>query len=419
MDILFLCHYFPPEVNAPASRTHENAKRWAAEGHRVTVITGAPNAPRGELFPGYRNALRRVEWVDGIRVVRVWTFIAANKGTWRRILNYLSFMVSAVLAGLLEPRPDVMVATSPQFFCGWAGVLLKRIRRWPFVLEIRDIWPESITTVGAMRKGAATLVLERMECIMYAEARHIVAVGEGYRDNLIGKGVPPEKVSVVYNGVDLGMFRPVPKDAGFLGRHSLEGRKVCGYIGTVGMAHGLEVMLAAAERARDLPWVFLVVGDGARYDELRAEAARRGLANVVFTGRLPKEAMPMAWSALDACLIHLKKSDLFRTVIPSKMFEAMGMGVPIIMGVEGESLDIVLKAGAGIPMEPEDPESLLAGCRTMFAADASGYRMSGRDHVTRHFDRDVLAARYLEILEAVARLGRPAVGLAKVQEVRK
>lgn len=405
MKILFFCHYFPPEVNAPASRTYENAKRWVLAGHQVTVITSAPNAPRGEIFPGYTNRLRHVEWVDGIRVVRVWTHLAPNKGTWRRILNYLTYMLSATLAAQFEKRPDVMVATSPQFFCGWAGVLTHWMRRWPFVLEIRDIWPESITAVGAMKKGIATRLLESMERRMYAAADHIVAVGQGYRENLLSKGVPPEKVSVVYNGVDLEMFKPGPKDPAFTRRFGLEGRKVCGYIGTVGMAHGLEVMLEAADRSRNEPWTFIIVGDGARADELRADAESRGLSNLVFTGRLSKQEMPAAWSSLDICLIHLRGSDLFKTVIPSKMFEAMGMAVPILMGVEGESLGIVEEAGAGIPMLPDDAESLLAGCRTMFAEIANRYGVAGREYVTRKFDRDVLAGRYLEILESV-RSGR-------------
>lgn len=404
MNILFFCHYFPPEVNAPASRTYENAKRWVRAGHHVTVITCNPHAPRGEVFEGYRNRLRpQVEMIDGIRVVRVWTYIAANKGAWRRILNYVAYMVTAFLAGLRESRPDVMVATSPQFFCGWVGVLLKWSRRWPFVLEIRDIWPESITTVGAMKKGFATRILEKMELAMYRAADHIVAVGQGYRDNLLGKGVPPEKISVVYNGVDLETFKPRPRDMEFLRRFGLEGRKVCGYIGTVGMAHGLEIILRAAERVRDLPWTFLIVGDGARCDELRAEAEAKGLDNVVFTGRLGKSEMPAAWASLDVCLIHLRKSPLFTTVIPSKMFEAMGMEIPILMGVEGESLGLVLEAGAGVAVEPDDPDSLLEGCRVMYDADASGYGRAGREFVVRRFDRDVLARDYLTVLGGIAK----------------
>jgi colanic acid biosynthesis glycosyl transferase WcaI len=407
MKILFLCHYFPPEVNAPASRTHENAKRWVRQGHRVTVITCAPNVPRGVVYPGYRNRLRSVEWVDGIKVVRVWTYIAANKGSWRRILNYLTYMVSACLAAQLEPRPDVLAATSPQFFCGWAGVLIHWFRRWPFLLEIRDIWPESITTVGAMRKGPAIRLLEGMERRMYAAAKHIVTVGQGYRENLLAKGVPPEKVTVVYNGVDLERFQARPKDAAFRKRFGLEDARVCGYIGTVGMAHGMEIFLRAAAKTRARPWKYLIVGDGARLDGLKAEAAARGLDNVVFTGRLGKEEMPAAWSSLDACLIHLRKSELFQTVIPSKMFEAMGMGIPILMGVQGEAMDLVLEAGGGLAVEPENEEALIEGFARILGEGGEAYGRAGREFVARRFDRDVLAAAYLHTLETKMRAGIP------------
>ncbi|MEO6096587.1 MAG: glycosyltransferase family 4 protein [Fibrobacteria bacterium] len=402
MKILFLCHYFHPEVNAPASRTHENAKRWVRAGHQVTVITCAPNAPRGEVFPGYRNRLRQVEHVDGIRVVRVWTWIAANKGTVRRILNFGSYMFTATLAALFESRPDVLVATSPQFFCAWAGVLVHRLTHWPFILEIRDIWPESITAVGAMKKGRAIRVLESMERAMYRSARHIVTVGQGYKDNLIAKGVPAWKISVIYNGVDLDRFRIMPKDPGFLARHGLTGRFVCGYIGTVGMAHALEIMLRAAVKTSDRGWIFLIVGDGARLDSLRSEAERSGIKNLVFTGRLSKEEMPAAWSVLDACLIHLSRSPLFATVIPSKMFEAMGMGIPILMGVDGEARGLVLESGAGVAVEQEDPESLIQGCDRVLAQGPEAFRDAGRKYVEKKFDRDALAAGYLELLKAQA-----------------
>ena len=402
MRILFLTHYFVPEVNAPASRTYENALRWVRAGHEVTVITCAPSAPRGIVYAGYRNRPRTVEWMQGIKVVRVWTLIAANKGTFRRIANYLSYMISACLAAQFEVRPDVMVATSPQFFCGWAGVLLKRLQRWRFVLEIRDIWPESITTVGAMRKGATIRFLERMERRMYAAADRIVTVGRGYRDNLISKGVPPDALTVIYNGVDLDTFRPRPPDPGFRRRFGLEGKRVCGYIGTVGMAHGLEIILRAAARTRGRDWTWLIVGDGARLDDLRAQASTQGLDNVVFTGRLPKEEMPAAWSSLDACLIHLRKSELFETVIPSKMFEAMGMEIPILMGVAGEAAELATQAAAGLTIPPEDDGALIEGFARIVAEGNGGYGRAGRAFVARAFDRDALAKDYLDLLAAAA-----------------
>jgi hypothetical protein len=308
-------------------------------------------------------------------------------------------MISAFLAAQFESRPDVMIATSPQFFCGWAGVLIHWLRRWPFVLEIRDIWPESITTVGAMKKGVAIGILEGMERRMYASAGHIVAVGKGYRDNLIGKGVPLEKISVIYNGVDLKKFHAVPKSTHFQKQYGLEGFFVCGYIGTVGMAHGMEIFLAAAELTRQRNWKYLIVGDGARLDELRDKARSRGLYNIVFTGRLTKNEMPAAWSSLDVCLIHLRKTDLFQTVIPSKMFEAMGMAIPILMGVQGEAMEMVEKAGAGLVMEPENADSLIQGCEAILKQGGRDFGEAGREFVTRHFNREVLAADYLEVLK--------------------
>lgn len=415
MKILFLSHYFPPEVNAPASRTWENARRWVEAGHSVTVITCFPNCPAGRVFPGYRNLPRRVEMVDGIRVVRVWTHIAANKGMLRRVLNYLSYVPSAVLAGFLESRPDVVAATSPQFFCGWAGVLLARLVRRPFLLEIRDIWPESISTVGALRKGRLFRLLERLELAMYRAADHVVTVGNGYRDNLLDKGVPPRSVSVVYNGVDTRRYRRMPKDQAFLKRFGLGEGFVCGYIGTVGMAHGLEVLLRAADKARHRGWTFVVVGDGAHLDDLKARAASLGLANLVFTGLLPKQDMPAAWSALDACLIHLKKSPLFETVIPSKMFEAMGMGVPIVMGVDGESKAIVAEAGAGIPIEPENEDALLEACGQLAREGGRAYGEAGREFVVRRFDRDVLARDYLDILARVTGMRPREASVSELQ----
>ena len=210
MHILLFSHYFPPEVNAPATRTFEHCRRWVAAGHQVTVVTCAPNCPNGIVFDGYRNSWRCEERVEGIRVIRVWTFLAANRGFLRRIANYLSYMVSATLYAVWLKNVDVVVATSPQFFCGWAGVLCRWVRRWPFVLEIRDIWPESIVTVGAMKRSRIIRLLEWLERRMYRAANHIVTVGSGYRRQLLDRGVPADKVSVIPNGV--GDVPPTSRD---------------------------------------------------------------------------------------------------------------------------------------------------------------------------------------------------------------
>ncbi|HUT91819.1 MAG TPA: glycosyltransferase family 4 protein [Thermoguttaceae bacterium] len=412
MRILFLSHYFPPEVNAPAIRTFEHCIRWARAGHDVTVVTCAPNCPDGVVYPGYKNRLRRqVEFVDGVRVVRVWTHLAANDGTVRRIVNFLSFMLSAVLASIRLPRPDVVVATSPQFFCGWAGVLVSRLKRIPLVLEIRDIWPESIWAVGAMRNRWLRRILEMMERWMYQSADHIVAVGEGYRANILEKVSIPDRISVIPNGVDVRRFVPRQPDAEFLRTWGLENKFVCSYVGTIGMAHGLEVVLEAAKILRqkgrhDIS--FCLVGEGSQRKRLEEEANQAGLNGMVaFTGRQPKEQMPAILASSHACLVHLKGCRLFGTVIPSKIFETLAMARPVIMGVRGEARDIVMEAGAGVEMEPDSPESLAQAVETL--ADnpdfASRRGQAARDYVVKHFNRDELAARFLRLLRRLAETG--------------
>jgi hypothetical protein len=409
MRILFLSHYFPPEVNAPATRTYEHCVRWARAGHDVTVVTCVPNCPDGVVFDGYRNRLRsQVDGVDGVRVVRVWTYLAPNAGTLRRIVNFVSYLVTAVFACLWQKRPDVVVATSPQFFCGWAGVLVSWVRRVPFVLEIRDIWPESIEAVGALRSRPLLRLLEWLERRMYLAADHIVAVGNGYRAKILEKVDIPDRISVVTNGVDLERFVPEPPDARFLHMWDLEGKFVCSYIGTIGMAHGLEVVVEAARMLRDkgrFDIAFCLVGDGASQTRLQEEVARDGLADsVIFTGMLPKEDMPRVLASSDACLIHLRKCELFGTVIPSKLFETMAMCRPIIMGVKGEARDIVNWAGAGVEMEPDSPESLVE-CVERLADQpqlAAELGRSARAFVAEHFARDVLAEKLLDRLHEVA-----------------
>lgn len=405
MRILFFSHYFPPEGNAPASRTYAHCRRWAAAGHDVTVVTSAPNHPRGVLYPGYRNRLRQVEDWDRIRVVRVATFLAANAGTWRRSLNYVSYMLSAAVLGSLERRPDVVMATSPQFCCGWAGVLVSKIRRAPFILEIRDLWPESIAAVGAIRSRMVIGLLAKLELAMYRSARQIVTVGEGYRQRLLERGADDERVAVVMNGVDDELFSPRDRDAQLAERVGVAGRFVVAYCGVIGMAHGLEVVLRAASHLREkTEVVFLLVGDGACFDDLKATAERDGLDNVVFTGHVAKDCVPALIALADVCLVHLRASDTFTSVMPSKIFEAAAMAKPVVLGVRGFAAEFVASAGCGVCIEPENEHELVDTVLRLSADRALCERLgqAGRDYVARHFSRDELARDYLDVIQQTA-----------------
>jgi len=410
MRILFLSHYFFPEGNAPATRVYEMSRRWVQMGHEVTVVTCAPNVPRGVVYAGYRNRLYQRESVEGIDVRRVWTYLAANEGAVRRIANYLSYLLTATLAALLAPRPDVLIATSPQFFCGWAGVLASGLRRTPFVLEIRDLWPESIVAVGAMRPSRWIRLLEALERRMYAAATQIVTVGEGYRRKLAERGVPSEEVEVVPNGVDLGLFRAGADASRIRQEFGLGDAFVCAYVGTIGMSCGLDVALRAGrllrERGRD-DVRLLLVGDGALRERLEREAREAGLSNVVFTGRLDKARMPEVLAASDACLVHLAKRELFTTVLPSKIFEAAAMSRPIVIGVAGFAAELVAEAGAGIPIEPESETELVDALLRLADDRALAARLgaAGRTQIAERYDYDGLAARYAELLGKIAAEG--------------
>jgi glycosyltransferase involved in cell wall biosynthesis len=246
MQIMFFTHYYPPEVNAPASRTSEYCREWARLGHEVTVITSAPNHPKGVIYEGYENKLFQTETIDGVRVVRVWTYLAANEGFARRTINYVSYMVTAALAALRLPRPDVYVSTSPQFFCGLAGMIAATLRRRPWVLEIRDLWPESIVTVGAMRRGIAVRVLEWLERTAYRNADRIVALTDSFVPHIASRCQGTQKIDVIKNGVDLTLFKRGADPDAVKREFGLEGRFIAAYVGTHGMAHGLDTLLDAA-----------------------------------------------------------------------------------------------------------------------------------------------------------------------------
>lgn len=407
MHILFFTHYFPPEGNAPASRTYENCKRWLQAGHDVTIITCAPNVPNGILYPGYRNRLFQRETIDGIEVIRVWTYIAANKGTVRRITNYLSYMFSSCIAGLIiKKKPDVVIATSPQFFCGWTGTIVSMLRRIPFILEIRDIWPESIVAVGAMNNKSILRLLEWLEIRMYSTADHIVTVGEGYKVKLLKKGVAEDNISIVMNGVDTDIFFPRDPNIVLIKQLGIEGKFVCSYVGTIGMASGLDIVVRAAlalrEKDRD-DIVFIIVGNGALRADLESKANRFGLNSIIFTGRKDKKYIPDYLSISDVCLVHLLNTDLFKTVLPSKIFEVAGMAKPVILGVSGFSTKIVQDADAGEIIEPENDEQLVQALEMLSEnhQKCKKYGNSGYEYVIKHFNRDNLASDYLSIIERI------------------
>lgn len=418
MRILFLSHYFPPEVNAPASRTFEHCKQWVNKGHEVTVVTCAPNHPQGVIYDGYQNRFYQREETNGMRVLRLWTYVTANKGLLKRTLNYISYMISAIVAAPFLSNVDIVISTSPQFFNGLAGFVVSRLKRIPWVLEIRDLWPESILAVGAFNNKTVIKVLQYLELFAYKNADQIISVTDSFKTYMIEKGIDGNKIQVIKNGVDLNFYnintnnqsktlRILQKDKNDIHEINLEGKFVASYVGTHGMAHQLETVLEAANLLRDQTDIlFLLVGDGAERDNLLKKKQEMQLDNVIMLEQQPKTMMPQLWQVSDVSMVLLKKSALFKTVIPSKIFESLAMKKPVILGVQGESQKIIEAANAGICIAPENHQQLANAVVSLYNCPAliNEYSENGRLHVETYFDRKKLAKQYIEILEKVVAL---------------
>jgi glycosyltransferase involved in cell wall biosynthesis len=407
VKILFFTDNFPPEVNAPASRTFEHCRHWATKGHKITVITCAPNFPQGKVFDGYKNKLWQVEQVEGIKVVRVWSYIAPNAGFVKRILDFVSYMVMAMIAGFFVGRPDVIIGTSPQLFTVCAAWFTGLWRRVPYVFELRDLWPESIKAVGAMRQSYAITVLEKLEMFLYRRAAMIVAVTNAFKQNLVSRGIDGSKILVVTNGVDLARFQPGPKDVSLTAQLGLENCFVAGYVGTHGLAHSLETLVDAAELLeRDhaaLNIRIIFIGNGAAKPGLVTYAEGKRLNNVMLLDSVSKDQIPAYWSLLDCSIIHLRNTPLFSTVIPSKMFESFGCGIPVLLGVAGEAAEILEASGAGFTFEPENAAQLAQSLVILATDKAKLQELSSHGIIAaRKFDRIELADTMLSHLETVA-----------------
>ena len=409
MKILYVSQYFPPEMGAPAARAAELARHWADAGHEVSVLTGFPNHPTGVVPAEWRSRLRGLayhESLDGVDVFRTWLWPLPNRKAHERMRNYASFCVSAALRGLSLPRPDAIIASSPQLLVGLSGWWLALAHHVPFVFEVRDLWPESLAAVGVGNENSLLhRSLAAIAGILYRNSDRIVVVAPAFKDFLIEHWrVPAEKIAVVENGVEENLFAPASPEQNHALRADLEleDKFVVCYIGTLGLAHGLETLLDAATRlqTKNPAVLFLLIGEGAEKERIQFLAKSRGLSNVRFLDQQPREKIPAFISASDACLVLLKKSEIFKTVIPTKMLEFMSCARPVILAVEGQARQIVDAASAGIVIEPENSETLAKAIQQLAADRELGqtFGQKGREYIVRNFSRARKAEEYLEVL---------------------
>jgi glycosyltransferase involved in cell wall biosynthesis len=402
MRVLVVTHYFPPETGAPQARLSALAAAWAADGDEVTVLTGMPNHPTGVVHPGYRRAWFRREAADGYRVIRTWLYATPNEGFVRKTLGHLSFMVSSVLlGGWAAGRADVVVVSSPTFFSILSGWVLARLRRARFVVEVRDLWPAIFVQLGVLTNRRVIALLERLELAAYAAADQVVVVSEGFREDLIDRGVPAAKVHTIRNGVDLRQFDPATAPSAELRATLGAGPDDCLvlYAGTHGISQGLPAIADAAAAGDQQRIRFAFVGDGADKRRLEHRVAELALRNVVLLPGVPSDQMPALLAAADICLVPLRDVPLFGTFIPSKMFEYLAAGKAVLGSVQGEAAQILAEAGAMV-VPPEDSGSLAAALAALAADPELRALMgkSGREFVERNYDRKALGRRYRAIL---------------------
>ncbi|KAA3617828.1 MAG: glycosyltransferase WbuB [Calditrichaeota bacterium] len=402
LNILYLSQYFPPEMGAPSARVFELSRRWVANGASVTILTGFPNHPTGVIPDEYKGTHFLREEKEGISVIRTYIYATANKGFVKRIFSYISFMVSSIVQGTKAcGKQDIIIASSPQFFVGIAGYIISRLKRIPFIFEIRDLWPESIVQLGLIKNKYVISVLEWIEMFLYKKSDHIIAVADSTIEILSNRGVSKDKISVIKNGVDLNLFTDQGNQTALKEKYGFKDKFIVSYIGTHGLSHALDKVLETAELIRDQKEVmFLLVGEGAEKEKLQQEAKQKKLSNVIFVDQINKTQLPDYYALSDIVLVTLRKLPLFKHVIPSKIFEIMAMKRPIIISVDGEAKKIVEEADGGVFAEPENAAALKLAIENLYQENKKRIQLgeNGREFVEKYFNRDLLADDYLKII---------------------
>jgi colanic acid biosynthesis glycosyl transferase WcaI len=361
MNVLIMTQYYAPEDVSTAVLMTDLATDLAKHGHQVTVVTGAPSYPYGHVFQGYRNRPYQAEWLQGVRVVRTWSYISPLRSFWHRISNYGTFSLSSFLGGLLADKPDVIIIDSPPLPLGLSAWLLSRFRGVPWVLHVEDIWPEEAIQLGVLSNKTAIAFLLKMESFLYRTATRILVISEGFRRNLLGKGVPDEKISVIPVWADPDIVNPMPKENSFRVQHGLSGKFVVMYAGNIGLTSSPDDVLESAELLRDQPDIsFVIVGEGVRKVELETIAKNKGLENLIFLPYQPREMLSELLAAADISLVTLNRSSS-KTSLPSKTFSIMASARPIlaISPSNSELAALVQEIGCGINVPPEKPKLLV------------------------------------------------------------
>ena len=400
MKILFLTDNFPPESNAPATRTYEHCTKWVSLGYDVTVITCFPNFPKGQVYSGYKNKLYSLEDINGIKVIRVWSFITSNSGFIKRILDYISYGISSFMFGLFI-KTDLIIATSPQFFSAASASALSFFKNKKWIMEVRDLWPNSIVAVGSISSKSLTFkVLKFIENKLYHHAKKIVVVTDSFKKYLINQhNIDENKIGIFKNGINIEMIKKQKSINVYDLKQKLDlkNKIVISYIGTHGLAHALQFILNSIQKINNPKIHFLFIGDGAEKNNLVEFSKSLKVKNFTFLNSMPKQDVLNYISISDFSLVNLKKSDEFLNVIPSKIFENIALYKPILLGVEGEAKQLIEDYDVGVSFEPENTESFINAIDNIQKIDFHKFKKNCNKMV-QDFDRDMIAEKMIKFI---------------------
>ncbi len=396
MKIIFLTQYFPPEVGAPQNRIFELARLLVQRGHEITVITGMPNYPAYEIFDKYKGKIKHIEEVDNIRVVRTWLYVSKNTGFIPRLLNYFSFTLSSLLIGsLYVGKHDVVITESPPLFLGASGYFLSILKGAKYIFNVSDLWPESAVKLGVLKNKYLIKLSTWLEEFSYKKSSLITGQTQGIIDDINRRGY--KNTYLLTNGVDTELFKKENKSNELLEQFGVEGKfNVC-YAGIIGIAQGLDVILEVADLLKNYKEIqFLLIGEGPEKNRLIEKANDFDLNNIKFLPLQPKKNMPSIIASMSATIVPLKRLDLFKGALPSKMFEALASELPIILAVEGEAKVLIERSGGGITVEPENAKEIAEAILKLYNNPSLVTKLgkSGREFVEKYYSRNIIVDKF-------------------------
>jgi len=405
LRILYLSQYFLPEAGATQARAYEMANKWIQMGHKVTMLTEFPNHPSGIIPPAYKGKLFERMNLNGIDVVRVWVKASPVKNYSNRMLFYLTYILNAIIAGLILVRGkyDFLYATSPPLFVGVAALVLSRLKRIPMFFEVRDLWPETAVAIGELSNPLSISVATKLEEMCYQKAIQVVVVTHGMYDRLIQRGVSPEKLIIIPNGANTEMFtfKPIERNR-IRNELGLESKFIAIYAGIHGLAQGLDTVVQTAQILTETPNIhFILIGDGPKKADILALAKSYNLPNLTMLPEKPRELIPGYLSAADVALVPLRKTEIFKSTLPSKLFDAWACERPVILSIDGEARAVVETVKGGIFIPPEDPAKMAEALISLMKSPTERQAMGehGQVYTRQNHSRAALAEKLIIHLE--------------------